>query len=48
MSENTKAAARAGFEVWSTGAIEHLDDLVARDVVHQDASIATLRKVSTG
>jgi hypothetical protein len=30
-SENTKAAARAVFEVWSTGAIERFDDLVARD-----------------
>ena len=37
MSENTRAAARAVFEVWSTGAIERLDDLVARDVVQHDA-----------
>jgi ketosteroid isomerase-like protein len=37
MSENTKAATRAVFEVWSTGAIERFDDLVARDVVHHDA-----------
>jgi steroid delta-isomerase-like uncharacterized protein len=36
MSERNKAAARAVFDVWSTGAIERLDDLVARDVVHHD------------
>lgn len=36
MSENTRAAARAVFEVWSIGAIKRLDDLVAQDVVHHD------------
>lgn len=36
MSEQNKAAARAEFDVWSTGAIERLDDLVAPDVVHHD------------
>ena len=36
VSEHSKAAARAVFDVWSTGAIERLDDLVARDVVHHD------------
>jgi steroid delta-isomerase-like uncharacterized protein len=36
VSEQNKAAARAEFDVWSTGAIERLDDLVARDVVHHD------------
>jgi steroid delta-isomerase-like uncharacterized protein len=35
-SEHNKAAAREEFDVWSTGAIERLDDLVARDVVHHD------------
>lgn len=36
MSEHNKAAARAVFEVWSTGEIERLDELVAADVVHHD------------
>ena len=36
MIEHNKAAARAEFDVWSTGAIDRLDDLVARDVVHHD------------
>jgi predicted ester cyclase len=36
MSEDNKAAARAVFTVWSTGAIDRLDDLVDRDVVHHD------------
>ena len=36
ISENNKAAARAVFDVWSTGEIERLDDLVAPDVVHHD------------
>ena len=36
MSEQNKAAALAVFDVWSTGAIERLDGLVARDVVHHD------------
>ena len=36
MSEHNKAAASAVFDVWSTGAIERLDDLVAPDVVHHD------------
>jgi predicted ester cyclase len=34
--ERNKAAARAVFEVWSTGEIERLDELVARHVVHHD------------
>jgi predicted ester cyclase len=36
VSERNKAAARAVFEVWSTGEIERLDELVARHVVHHD------------
>jgi steroid delta-isomerase-like uncharacterized protein len=36
MSEHNKAAARAVFEVWSTGEIERLDELIAADVVHHD------------
>jgi steroid delta-isomerase-like uncharacterized protein len=36
MSEHDKAAARAVFDVWSTGEIGRLDDLVAPDVVHHD------------
>jgi steroid delta-isomerase-like uncharacterized protein len=36
LSADKKAAARAVFEVWSTGELERLDDLVARDVVHHD------------
>jgi steroid delta-isomerase-like uncharacterized protein len=36
MSEDNKALARAEFEVWSTGDVERLDDLVATDVVHHD------------
>lgn len=36
MSEHSKAAARAVFEVWSTGQLERLDELVAPDVVHHD------------
>jgi ketosteroid isomerase-like protein len=36
MSEHNKAAARAVFDVWSTGEIGRLDDLVAPDVVHHD------------
>jgi steroid delta-isomerase-like uncharacterized protein len=36
MSEHNKAVARAVFEVWSTGEIERLDELVAADVVHHD------------
>lgn len=36
MSEHNKAAARAVFDIWSTGEIERLDELVARDVVHHD------------
>jgi predicted ester cyclase len=31
-----KAAARAVFEVWSSGELERLDALVAADVVHHD------------
>ena len=36
VSEHNKAAARAVFDIWSTGEIERLDDLVACDVVHHD------------
>lgn len=36
MSERNKAIARAEFEVWSSGEVERLDDLVAPDVVHHD------------
>jgi steroid delta-isomerase-like uncharacterized protein len=36
MSAHNKAAARAVFEVWSTGELERLDELVAPDVVHHD------------
>ena len=36
MSEQNKAAARAVFEVWSSGELERLDELVARNVVHHD------------
>jgi ketosteroid isomerase-like protein len=36
VSEHDKAAARAEFEVWSTGEVEQLDELVADDVVHHD------------
>jgi predicted ester cyclase len=34
--EHNKAAARGVFDVWSTGEIERLDQLVASDVVHHD------------
>ena len=36
MSERNKALARAEFEIWSTGELDRLDDLVADDVVHHD------------
>jgi steroid delta-isomerase-like uncharacterized protein len=36
ISERNKAAARAEFEVWSTGELDRLDELVAPDVVHHD------------
>jgi predicted ester cyclase len=36
VSQHNKAAARAVFDIWSTGEIERLDELVARDVVHHD------------
>jgi predicted ester cyclase len=36
MSEHHKAASRVAFEVWSTGQVERLDDLVAENVVHHD------------
>jgi steroid delta-isomerase-like uncharacterized protein len=35
-SEQNKAAARAVFEVWASGTLERLDELVARDVAHHD------------
>jgi steroid delta-isomerase-like uncharacterized protein len=34
--KRNRAIARAVFEVWSTGDIERLDQLVASDVVHHD------------
>jgi predicted ester cyclase len=36
VSADTKAAARAVFEVWSTGELDRLDELVAPNVVHHD------------
>ena len=36
MSEQNKATARAVFEVWTTGDLPRLDELVATDVVHHD------------
>jgi steroid delta-isomerase-like uncharacterized protein len=36
MSERNKALARSEFEVWTTGELDRLDDLVAPDVVHHD------------
>jgi steroid delta-isomerase-like uncharacterized protein len=36
VSEQNKAAARAVFEVWSTGELERLDGLVSSDVIHHD------------
>jgi steroid delta-isomerase-like uncharacterized protein len=36
MSERNKAAARAEFEIWNTGELDKLDELVAADVVHHD------------
>ena len=36
MSERNKEIARAEFEVWSSGEVEKLDDMVAADVVHHD------------
>jgi steroid delta-isomerase-like uncharacterized protein len=36
LSEHNKAAARAVFEVWSSGELERLDGLVSPDVVHHD------------
>jgi predicted ester cyclase len=36
VSADGKAVARAVFEVWSTGELERLDDLVAPEVVHHD------------
>jgi ketosteroid isomerase-like protein len=35
-SESLKAAARAVFEIWSTGELDRLDELIASDVVHHD------------
>jgi predicted ester cyclase len=34
--ESLKAAARAVFEIWSTGELDRLDELVASDVIHHD------------
>jgi predicted ester cyclase len=34
--EKNKAAARAVFDVWSTGELRRLDDIIDRDVVHHD------------
>lgn len=36
MSERNKEIARSEFEVWSTGELERLDDIVAPHVVHHD------------
>jgi steroid delta-isomerase-like uncharacterized protein len=36
MSADHKEAARAVFDIWSTGELERLDDLVAPEVVHHD------------
>jgi hypothetical protein len=36
LSITNKAAARAVFEVWSTGEIDWLDEYVAPDVLHHD------------
>ena len=36
MSERNKALARSEFEVWSTGELDRLDEMVAPDVVHHD------------
>jgi steroid delta-isomerase-like uncharacterized protein len=36
VSEENKAAARAEFEIWGSGELDKLDDLVAPDVVHHD------------
>ena len=36
MSERNKAIARDEFDVWNSGDLDRLDDLVAPDVVHHD------------
>lgn len=36
LSEQNKATAKAVFEVWSTGDVGRLDELVAAQVVHHD------------
>jgi predicted ester cyclase len=36
MLKRNKAAARAVFDVWSTGELQRLDELVASNVVHHD------------
>jgi steroid delta-isomerase-like uncharacterized protein len=36
LSAENKGAARAVFEVWSTGELDRLDEFVAPDVVHHD------------
>jgi steroid delta-isomerase-like uncharacterized protein len=36
VSEENKAAARAEFEIWGTGELDKLDELVALDVLHHD------------
>jgi steroid delta-isomerase-like uncharacterized protein len=36
VSEENKAAARAEFEIWGSGELDKLDDLVAADVIHHD------------
>jgi predicted ester cyclase len=36
VSERNKAIARAVFEVWGSGELDRLDELVAADVVHHD------------
>jgi steroid delta-isomerase-like uncharacterized protein len=36
VSEKNKAATRAEFEIWGTGELDKLDELVAPNVVHHD------------
>jgi ketosteroid isomerase-like protein len=36
VSDRNKAIARAVFDVWGSGDLDRLDDLVAADVVHHD------------
>lgn len=36
MSEQNKAASGVAFEVWSSGALDRLDEFIAVDVIHHD------------